>query len=84
MLTKGKANMGKIWGKGSNMAIEIKQWMNLTKWDIEKIEEVGQQMKLKLDNSYVVHNEWTKGNVTLGQLMDGLCINLGKLDDLRN
>jgi hypothetical protein len=28
--------------KGSNMAIEIRQWMNLNKWDIEKIEEVGQ------------------------------------------
>jgi hypothetical protein len=42
--------MGKIWGKGSNMAIEIRQWMNLQKWDIEKIEEVGQQMNLKLDN----------------------------------
>lgn len=66
------------------MAIEIKQWMNLKNWDIEKIEKVGQHMKLKLDNLYVVHNEWTKGNVTMGQLMDGLCINLRKLDDLGN
>jgi hypothetical protein len=41
-------------------------------------------MNLKLDNLYVVHNEWTKGSVTMGQLLDELCINLGKFDDLGN
>jgi len=54
---------------------KVRYWKDWGSWATYEL-EVGQFI--------VVHNEWTKGSVTMGQLLDELCINLGKFDDLGN